>query len=83
MALCPSTSRGKELPVGRRDITEYRAAEALTLIMADREDKDLVCPSCGATEIERVPKRADHSDRGRISLHCAACSRLAVYVGDL
>jgi hypothetical protein len=69
--------------VGRRDITEYRAAEALTLIMADREDKDLVCPSCGAADIERVPKRADHTDRGRITLHCSACSREAVYVGSL
>lgn len=72
--------------MGRRDITEYRATEALTLIMADREDKPLVCPSCGANSIERVPKRGpldDAFDRGRITLHCGACSRLAVYVGDL
>jgi predicted RNA-binding Zn-ribbon protein involved in translation (DUF1610 family) len=69
--------------VGRRGIKEYRAAEALTLIAADRDHKPLVCPSCGSAEIERVPERDLHPgipDIGRITLHCTACGRLAVYL---
>ena len=69
--------------MGRRGIKEYRAAEALTLIAADRDHKALVCPSCGSADIERVPQRdprAVHPDTGRITLHCQACGRSAVYL---
>jgi hypothetical protein len=69
--------------VGRRGIKEYRAAEALTLIAADRDHKPLVCPSCGSPDIDRVPQRDPHTDapdQGRITLHCSACGRVAVYI---
>jgi hypothetical protein len=70
-------------PVGRRGIKEYRAAEALTLIAADRDHKPLVCPSCGSANIARIPKRdprPDAPDQGKITLHCDACGRSAVYI---
>ena len=69
--------------MGRRGIKEYRAAEALTLIAADRDHKPLVCPSCGSADIDRVPQRDPRPnipDQGRITLHCKACGRLAVYI---
>jgi transposase-like protein len=65
--------------VGRRGIKEYRAAEALALIAADRDHKALVCPSCNSTNVERTPKRST-AEAGRVSLHCAACGRSAVYL---
>lgn len=69
--------------MGRRGIKEYRAGEALTLIALDREGKSLVCPSCGAAKVARIPKRssrsADHEE-GRITLHCDACGRNASYL---
>ena len=74
---------GRAGPVGRRGIKEYRAAEALTLIAADRDHKPLVCPSCGSADIDRVPQRSprmDTPDTGRITLHCQACGRSAVYL---
>jgi RNase P subunit RPR2 len=69
--------------VGRRGIKEYRAGEALTLIALDREGKSLVCPSCGAAKVARIPKRplrGHESEAGRISLHCDACGRNASYL---
>src|SRR5688572_23858920 len=48
--------------VGRRGIKEYRAPEALILIAADRDQKPLVCPSCGSVEVERVPVRSSDED---------------------
>jgi hypothetical protein len=68
--------------VGRRGIKEYRAPEALILIAADRDQKPLVCPSCGSPEVERIPTRssADDVQGGRVTLHCAACSRSAAYI---
>jgi predicted RNA-binding Zn-ribbon protein involved in translation (DUF1610 family) len=68
--------------VGRRGIKEYRAPEALILIAADREQKALVCPSCGAAEVERIPRRGseDDSPSGKVILHCNACGRSAVYI---
>ncbi|MEP7326476.1 MAG: hypothetical protein ABI836_11045 [Gemmatimonadota bacterium] len=68
--------------MGRRGIKEYRAAEALTLIATDRDHRPLVCPSCGSEKIDRVPKRPlrGASEPGRISLHCTACGRSAVYL---
>jgi len=71
-------SRGVLL-VGRRGVKEYRAAEALMLIAADRDRKPLVCPTCGSTAIERTPKRSEQ-EYGRITLHCANCGRSAVYL---
>ena len=68
--------------MGRRGIKEYRAPEALILIAADRDHKPLVCPSCGAAEVQRTPIRALGEDPqgGRVTLHCNACSRSAVYI---
>jgi hypothetical protein len=68
--------------VGRRGIKEYRAPEALILIAADRDQKPLVCPSCGSADVERVPERSSSEDAqgGRITLHCTACSRSAAYI---
>jgi hypothetical protein len=68
--------------VGRRGIKEYRAPEALILIAADRDQKPLVCPSCGSESIQRTPPRDpnDPGPSGRVTLRCAACSRSAVYI---
>ncbi|MGB7213322.1 MAG: hypothetical protein WBC97_11935 [Gemmatimonadales bacterium] len=69
--------------MGRRGIKEYRAGEALNLIAADRDGQALVCPSCGAAAIEREPRRPSKSktaDAGRVTLHCSACGRSAVYL---
>ncbi|MGE0351880.1 MAG: hypothetical protein AB7I33_16725 [Gemmatimonadales bacterium] len=69
--------------MGRRGIKEYRAAEALALIAADRDHEPLVCPSCGSGKVERVPRRTsktDTTEQGRITLHCAGCGRSAVYL---
>lgn len=69
--------------VGRRGIKEYRAPEALILIAADRDHRPLVCPSCGSAAVERNPPRplkADDQPAGRITLHCSACGRSAVYI---
>ncbi len=43
--------------MGRRGIKEYRPSEALQLILADRDQHGLPCPSCGHKAIERTPKR--------------------------
>jgi predicted RNA-binding Zn-ribbon protein involved in translation (DUF1610 family) len=74
--------------VGRRGIKEYRAPEALAIIAADREHIPLVCPSCGARKIHRVPRRrVSNPDQDltaggaeRISLTCQACGRHASYI---
>lgn len=52
------------------------------LIAADRDHKPLVCPSCGSDQIERTPKRTSRAapELGRITLHCGACGRSAVYL---
>ncbi len=69
--------------VGRRGIKEYRASEALQLILADRDHLELECPSCGAGPIERTPPRR-RSLKGegirQVSLKCSACGRQASYV---
>ena len=68
--------------MGRRGIKEYRAPEALVLIAADRDHKLLVCPSCGSAEVERTPHRDsdEEAPAGRVTLHCNACGRSAVYI---
>ncbi len=70
--------------MGRRGIKEYRAAEALQLILADRDREDLNCPSCGHASIQRVPKRRLPKSRReahrRVTLRCSKCGRQAVYV---
>jgi uncharacterized Zn finger protein len=70
--------------VGRRGIKEYRAAEALQLILADRDREGLVCPSCGHRTIERTPKRRLPKKRRdshrQVTLRCGKCGRHAVYV---
>lgn len=68
--------------MGRRKIKEYRPSEALALIAADRDQQPLVCPSCGNPSIARTPKRpfrTRSSHGGRVTLHCVACDRSAVY----
>lgn len=73
--------------MSRRGIKEYRAPEALALIAADREHAPLVCPSCSARTIHRVPRR--RSARGgsaaspRISLTCRTCGRHAFYIEQI
>lgn len=72
--------------MGRRGVKEYRASEALGLIAADREHQPLICPSCGARAIQRVPRRrparpGDTPRTGeRISLTCGKCGRHASYI---
>jgi len=70
--------------VGRRGIREYRASEALSLIAADRARAPLVCPSCGARAIQRVPRRRPEgrevTEGERISLTCRRCGRHASYI---
>lgn len=70
--------------MGRRGVKEYRAAEALQLILADRDREPLLCPSCGHKTILRTPKRRLPKNRWethrRVTLQCAKCRRQAVYV---
>jgi hypothetical protein len=70
--------------VGRRGLKEYRASEALSLIAADRSREALVCPSCGARAIQRVPRRRPEGEAApvgeRISLTCRHCGRHASYI---
>ncbi len=70
--------------MGRRGIKEYRAAEALQLILADRDRETLACPSCGHKAIDRTPRRRlpksrFHTQR-QITLKCSKCGRQAAYV---
>jgi len=70
--------------VGRRGIKEYRAAEALQLILADRDRETLACPSCGHKTIDRTPKRRLPKSRllthRLVTLKCHKCGRQAGYV---
>jgi RNase P subunit RPR2 len=68
--------------VGRRGIKEYRAPEALILIAADRDQRPLVCPSCGSIAVHRFPERSSSEDApgGRVTLNCTACNRTAAYI---
>jgi RNase P subunit RPR2 len=65
--------------MGRRGIKEYRPAEALVLIAADRDHKMLVCPSCNTPTIERNPRESDRS-AGRVTMTCTKCGRVASYL---
>lgn len=67
--------------MGRRGIKEYRAAEALLLISADRDgNRPLVCPSCNTPSVQRSPARKDGEPSGRVTLKCGDCGRSAVYI---
>jgi uncharacterized ferredoxin-like protein len=67
--------------VGRRGIKEYRAAEALLLISADRSGRNgLVCPTCSTTTVERSPSRNGDEPSGRVTLQCGDCGRSASYI---
>ncbi len=71
--------------MGRRAIKEYRAAEALQLILADRDRERLVCPSCGHRAIDRTPRRrffpnARQDTYRQVTLRCSKCGRQAAYV---
>jgi predicted RNA-binding Zn-ribbon protein involved in translation (DUF1610 family) len=70
--------------VGRRGTKEYRAPEALQLVLADRDRQPLTCPSCGSDAIERTPRRRLRTERWeadrQVSLRCADCGRHAAYV---
>jgi hypothetical protein len=65
--------------VGRRGVKEFRAAEALALIAADRDHKVLVCPTCGSGD-HRTEPEAWRPVVGPITLTCKSCSRCAVYL---
>lgn len=67
--------------VGRRGIKEYRAAEALLLISADRDGRSgLVCPTCITPTVERSPTRIGGEPSGRVTLQCGDCGRSASYI---
>jgi hypothetical protein len=68
--------------MGRRHVKEFRPDEALSLISADREGKQLRCPSCGCDTVERDPPRpADGAGTpGRVQLLCDGCGRLVAYI---
>lgn len=70
--------------LGRRGVKEYRASEALQLILADRDCEPLACPSCGNSDIQRVPKRRSSGKLGdpyrSVTLRCSKCGRQAGYV---
>lgn len=70
--------------MGRRGVKEYRAAEALQLILADRDRQEMVCPSCGHKGIERTPKRrlpqSRWSAHRQVTLRCRKCGRQAAYI---
>ena len=70
--------------MGRRGIKEYRAHEALQLILADRDREPLACPSCGNRRIERTPRRrlaiAIRDPYRHVTLRCSKCGRQAAYV---
>jgi hypothetical protein len=67
--------------LGRRGIKEYRAAEALVLISADRDGQDgLVCPTCSTPSVERSPARNGGEPLGRVTLKCGDCGRSASYI---
>ncbi|MEX0692540.1 MAG: hypothetical protein WD934_11685 [Gemmatimonadales bacterium] len=64
---------------------EYRAAEALQVILADRDRESVVCPSCGGVEFERTPKRRIRGAAGeapyrQVTLKCQKCGRQASYI---
>jgi predicted RNA-binding Zn-ribbon protein involved in translation (DUF1610 family) len=74
---------GAKRAVGRRGVKEYRAAEALALIAADRGHVPLVCPSCGTRSIIRAPRRGLKVVAlapERVTLTCQTCGRHASYV---
>lgn len=71
--------------MGRRGIKEYRAHEALQLILADRDREPLTCPSCGHRKIQRIPRRrspreAQMDPYRQVTLKCTKCGRQAMYV---
>ena len=67
--------------MGRRGIKEYRAAEALLLISADRDRREqLVCPSCSTPTVGRSPQRNGDEPSGRVTLKCSDCGRSASYI---
>lgn len=71
--------------MGRRGVKEYRAHEALQLILADRDCEPLTCPSCGNRKIQRTPRRrlpisAQMDPYRHVILKCIKCGRQAVYV---
>ncbi len=70
--------------MGRRGVKEFRADEALQLILADRDHEGLLCPSCGSSDILRTPKRrvsrARWGSHRQVTLKCEKCGRRAVYV---
>jgi RNase P subunit RPR2 len=66
--------------VGRRGIKEYRAAEALLLISADRDGQALACPTCSTPTIQRSPTRESGEISSRITLRCGDCGRSATYL---
>lgn len=71
----------KGQPMTRRHANEFRPAEALKLISADREGKSLHCPCCGNATVDRTPPRtSERAAACRVQLACAGCGRLVAYI---
>ena len=71
--------------MGRRGVKEYRAAEALQVILADRDREPVACPSCRSTNFDRSPKRRIRGDANeapyrQVTLKCLKCGRQASYI---
>jgi hypothetical protein len=57
----------------------YNPAQALHLIVSDRNGSPLSCPSCSG-KIERNPTVLPPPPRSQVTLRCRECGRIARYV---
>jgi hypothetical protein len=57
----------------------YNPAQALHLIVSDRNGSPLSCPSCSG-KIERSPQVLPPPPRSQVTLRCRECGRIARYV---
>jgi hypothetical protein len=57
----------------------YNPAQALQLIASDRTGSPLSCPSCSG-DITRDPSDVPAPPGCRVTLRCAQCGRIAVYL---
>jgi len=70
--------------MGRRGIKEYKAGQALEVILADRNREPVKCPSCGHGRFERSPRKRLNDTPGelyrQVRLTCRKCERSAAYM---
>ena len=57
----------------------YNPAQALHLIVRDRNGDPLSCPSCSGS-IQREPGHAPPPPRSQVTLKCVGCGRTARYI---